>query len=155
MSVARGRYERFVRDGLGEGRREDFYQGREDTRVIGDDRFVEQVLGQANEKSEWQLSLDHLVTTVCRVHKIEEAQLRRLSRNRRAAEVRAVIGYLAIETQCGTLTEVAHRFGRDVATASKGVHRFEQRARVSEATRERIARLLYSKASQVTLLLLD
>jgi len=39
LSVSRRGYKEFVSEGVGEGHREDFYQGREDPRVLGDDQF--------------------------------------------------------------------------------------------------------------------
>lgn len=44
LSVARRGYKEFVREGVGEEHREEFYQGRADTRMLGDDQFVEGVL---------------------------------------------------------------------------------------------------------------
>ena len=123
LSVSRRGYKEFVREGVGEGHREDFYQGREDTRVLGDDQFVEGVLGRSAEKSASRPSLDKLVKTVCEAYSVTDRQLCDPSRNRKAAEVRSVIGYLATQTECAALTEVARRFGRDVATLSKGDRR--------------------------------
>jgi len=132
----------FMREGVGEGHREEFYQGRTNTRVLGDDQFVEGVLGQEAEKSDLRPSLDKLVKRVCEAYGVTDGQLCDPSRNRKAAEVRSVIGHLAMQTGCAALTEVAHRFGRDVATLSKGVRRLGRHAEVSQDVRESIARLL-------------
>jgi len=142
LSVSRRGYKEFVSEGVGEGHREDFYQGREDPRVLGDDQFVEDVLGRSAEKSASRPSLDKLVKTVCEAYGVTDRQLCDLSRNRKAAEVRSVIGHLAMQTECAALTEVARRFGRDVATLSKGVRRLAEQAEVSKEVRERIVRLL-------------
>jgi len=142
LSVSRRGYKEFVSEGVGEGHREDFYQGREDPRVLGDDQFVEGVLGRSAEKSASRPSLDKLVKTVCEAYGVTDRQLCDLSRNRKAAEVRSVIGHLAMQTECAALTEVARRFGRDVATLSKGVRRLAEQAEVSKEVRERIGCLL-------------
>jgi REP element-mobilizing transposase RayT len=42
-AVARERYARFVAEGIGQGHRPEFYSGDEDSRVVGDERFVEQL----------------------------------------------------------------------------------------------------------------
>ncbi len=47
-----------------------------------------------------------------------------------------------MQTECAALTEVARRFGRDVATLSKGVRRLAEQTEVTKEVRERIVRLL-------------
>ncbi|MFQ5656658.1 MAG: helix-turn-helix domain-containing protein, partial [Candidatus Methylomirabilales bacterium] len=69
---------------------------------------------------------------VCEATGVTDGQLCDPSRNRKAAEVRSVIGHLAMQTGCAALTEVAQRFGRDVATLSKGVRRLGKQAVTSQ-----------------------
>ena len=122
-AVARRRYYDFVRQGLGEGHRVEFHHGDADARILGDDQFVEKLLGRSANRLADLESLDGVIKRVCDGYGISEAELRRVGRSRRDSEARAMIGYLARQTGCATLTQVAHRFGRDVTTPSKSVRR--------------------------------
>jgi len=116
LGVARRRYARFVADGLGEGHRSDFYGGEEDSRVIGDERFVAGLQRQAVPvQRAGRVTLDALVAHVCSGYGLEESALRAPGRQRREAQARALIGWLAVRTKAATLAEVAQRFGREAS----------------------------------------
>ena len=121
--VARTRYEEFVDRGSQEGHRKEFHRGGEDARILGDEEFIHKALERESAPTGRRVSFDRVVARVCQVYRLPQGALRGGNRNRVAAEARAVIGYLAVETGCATLTDVARRFGRDVSTLSKGVQR--------------------------------
>ncbi len=129
LPTARKRYVRFVNDGIGEGWREDFHRGTEDARVLGDDRFMERVSGVAGKRPANLLQLDSIMEVVCGSYDVSKVDLSTPGRRRDLAEARALVAYLAITFGKVSLTEVATRFERDVATLSTGVRRLTLRSR--------------------------
>jgi putative transposase len=143
--VARQRYGSFVSEGMSEGHREEFHRGRAEAAeggILGDDRFIERVLRKSQAAEDRKMPLQRLVMRVVGGYDLRSDQLNVLGRNRKAAEARAVVGYLSVQTQSATLTEVAGRFGRDVTTLSKGVQRIAKRAAESEAVSRRLWNLI-------------
>jgi len=143
-SIAVEKYREFVRDGIREGHREDFHRGKQGVRVLGDDKFVEEALGEEEVKSN-RITLKEIVLKVCREYCIQERELQKVSRNRKASEARSVMGYLCVQTGSATLTEVGKRFKRDVATISKGVRRVEQRVEESKEIKAKLMGLIRAK----------
>lgn len=138
LSVAQRRYQEFVSEGMQEGHREEFHRGNGGAAILGDDRFIEKVLHRTPDSISRGMSLNRLVARVSEEYHLGEDRLAGVSRNRRAAEARAAIGYLSMQTRCATLTEVARRFGRDVTTLSKGVQRIAERVGRSKAEFRRL-----------------
>jgi len=145
ISVARRRYAEFIRDGYEEGYRKEFHQGEQDVRVLGDDDFIEQAIGEGQKEKRKKISLEEIIRGVCKGYGIKERELKSVSRDRRGAEGRSVIGYLVMETGCATLTQVGKRFGRDVATLSKGVRRVMERIGGSGKERSKLMKLIGEK----------
>jgi len=142
--AARRRYAKFVGDGIGEGHREDFHGGESDTRVLGDERFVERVLAKSSACERPDLTLADVEGKVVKVYGLKPAQLGVRGRQRKPAEARAVIASLAVKFDVATLTEVAHRYERDVATISEGVRRVQLRANSSSTFRAHYEKLVDS-----------
>jgi len=46
LSTCRKHYEEFIRAGRGERYREDFHCGETNKRILGDDRFIEKMMGK-------------------------------------------------------------------------------------------------------------
>ncbi len=128
-STARLRYARFVNEGTEEGRREEFHRGVTDARVLGDDRFTEDVFGKVGKKPVRPRQLEEIIETVCRSYDVAEKKLAAPGRGRELAEARAVVAHLATAVGDASLTEVATRFRRDVATLSSGMRRLAVRSR--------------------------
>ena len=135
-STARERYARFVNEGMEEGRREEFHRGVEDARVLGDERFMEAVLHRLEDTPSRLWQMDEIVAVVCRSYGIREGELSAPGRRRDLAEARAVAAQLATTAGQVSLTEVAGRFGRDVATLSTGMRRLSMRSREDELSQQ-------------------
>lgn len=130
VGVARRRYARFVAEGIGHGHRPEFYSGADDSRVIGDERFVEQLNRQAVEvRPQGRISLDAIVAHVCAGYRLDEAALRAPGRQRVAAQARALVGWLALQTNATTLAHVARHFGREASGLGRQVGRLQRQAR--------------------------
>ncbi len=129
VARARRRYAAFVRDGAEDGYRQEFHQGGEDSRLLGDDRFMEDALAHLPTPHVLAPDLDTIIRCVCDRYGVEEAELAAKGRMRRPAEVRAVTGWLAAELNSASLSEVANRFGRDIATLSGAVRGVREQMR--------------------------
>ncbi len=139
---ARRRYERFVREGLGESYREELHRGETDARVQGDEEFVREALGASSDRERGPgPTLDAVIAHVCACWGTTEAALRAPGRRRGPAQARAAVGWLATQTRAAALGEVARRFGRDIATMSRQVNRLTADASGDQALAARLADL--------------
>lgn len=137
LSVARRRYARFVADGMSQGHRPDLYAGSEDSRVVGDERFVERLQRRAiTVEKRTRLTLDDVVAHVCTGYDLDERALARAGRERIPAQARALIGWLVTRTKVANLAQVANRFRREPSGLSRQVNRLEREAR-EDATKAR------------------
>jgi len=138
---AKRRYATFVFEGLGEGYRKDFHQGENDKRVLGDDRFLEQISGVVVDAPGSRPTLDDIVAVVCQNYGLEKADLIHPSQTRQLAEARAMVAWLAKAFENATLTEVGLCFHRDVGTMSSGLRRLVQRAARASELKEGMEKL--------------
>ncbi|MBI1820415.1 MAG: transposase [Nitrospirae bacterium] len=138
---SRQRYEKFIWEGIDEDYREEFHSGEGNGRILGEDRFIEEVLAKAEKKIDKPVSLHKIVKAVCHHYGLKEEELSARGQGRRRSEARAMIGWLAIQKGSATLTEVGKRFGRDVATLSVTIRRLRERVERTETLRMRVAQL--------------
>jgi putative transposase len=134
LATARKRYAAFVAAGMKEGHRAEFHGGGDDVRVLGENGFVAQVL--ATPLAPPPPDLDAVVDYVCARYETTTEALRGRSRIRRLAQARGTIGWLAMHTGAATLTDVARRFHRDIATLSEAVRRVDLASGQDPATAE-------------------
>jgi REP element-mobilizing transposase RayT len=139
--AARRRYGEFVGAGLAEGHREEFHRGGDDPRVLGPDDFLRRTLSGPAAADGAGTTLDALVARVAAAYGLSVDTLAARGRERRPAEARAVAAALAVEAGAATLSELARRFQRDVATLSEAVQGVRDRLRHSPELRERYAAL--------------
>jgi REP element-mobilizing transposase RayT len=134
--TSRKRYESFVLEAIKQGYREDFHRGSEDdARILGEERFVERVLrGKEGQPKKRPMALEVVINRVCKVYGVTEKDLQMVGRRRDWAEARSVIAYAAVVLGSSTLTEVADRFRRDVATLSTGVRRITTKLKAGRAS---------------------
>jgi len=125
-------FHRFVMEEVREGSRQDLYDVKLQT-ILGSDDFVEKLpVRSQEEKVHYQVPLAEIVQSVCRSLKLEEEELKRRDRGRRAAEARHRIGYIARELAGLTYGRVARRFERETISFSIGVRRIAERMRRDE-----------------------
>jgi REP element-mobilizing transposase RayT len=140
-SVARRAYQRFVAEGQAEGYREEFHRGTDDSRLLGEDSFVQRILGKRESRALRPPAVRTLVHAVCRAYEVKEDQLASASRQRWLAEARGLIAWLALNHGSATLTELAGRFNRDVSALSLAVRRIEAQCNESSSFRARVEKL--------------
>ncbi len=140
MSEAIYRYLSFIADGVNTDEK-DFKRGKKDTRILGEDVFAEMILAGQGEGGV-SISLDGCIHVVLERYELTEADLAMKSQRRKPSEARAVIGWMGRESASFTLSEVARRFGRDIATLSISVRRLQQRADKDEKLKSRLRFML-------------
>ena len=137
LAGARAGYRAFVRDGAAEGHREEFHRGPDDARVLAGEGFLERVL-RPEDKQKRPPDLGSIVERVCAAYRIDERDLAGASRRRLFSEARGVVGYLAVQSGAATLTSLAGRYNRDLATLSRAVRRIELRKASDEDLANRL-----------------
>ena len=134
--LARKRYQHFVLGALGEGHRAEFHGGGVDSRVLGDDRFIERILGKPALSSTNPLpSLDEIERRVCVACGVLPTELASPGRGRKVAEARGMVGWLAMQYGFGSLREVAERYHRDASTLTVAARKVDSKVRASEVYR--------------------
>lgn len=142
LEAARREYGKFVEDGKDEGHRQEFHSGASsDSRILGDDSFVDKVLVQANEKGQRKLGLNEITTAVCRSYAIATKELAIPGKYRNLSEARGITAWLILETGNGSLVELGKFTGRDVTTLSAVVGNLRERAKTDSALAERMVNL--------------
>lgn len=123
---SRAGYMRFVLEGLNEEHRPEFHGSGNDTRLLGDDNFMDKCLYGTTEKP-IRLTLQEIVNKICLAYAIDETRLKAPVQERVASEARAVVGWLANNLGGITLSEVGRFLGRDVGSISSSIRRLSGR----------------------------
>jgi putative transposase len=143
LTKARRAYERFVMEGQGGGRQEEYHRGSgADSRILGDDTFIDRVLDQKRAKPRPKLDLRKVVKAVCREYAVKEKDLALPGKDRRLTETRAMVGWLIMGLGVSTLGELGEATNRDATTLSSAVRRLGNRAKRDSKLEERMRRLL-------------
>jgi REP element-mobilizing transposase RayT len=138
---ARTRFAESVDSGGGEGHSELFYGGEADSRVVGEEDFLNKVIGPTLEALK-PPALASIVEHVCNASRLTPAALRSPGRYRQAAQARTLVAWLAVHTRCCTLAEVAQHFGRSPSTMSHLLARLEKLSRSSDTVTEALRKHL-------------
>jgi REP element-mobilizing transposase RayT len=135
-------YRRFVREGLEEGHREEYYRV-EDQRFLGAEGFGEALKREAEEeeillpKRPLAAAFRNLADRVG----IEPEVLGGADRGWEVSRARALAGYVLIRRLGYKLKDVARCLGRDMATVSSLISRFAERLAKDEKLRKQTDRL--------------
>lgn len=125
-TMARAAYLTFVLDGLHDVRRPEFYGTGVDSRLLGDDNFIDRCLSGSGEMPP-RLTAQQIIDKVCLAYHVDLIILQAKSQQRLASEARAVAGWLARESGCATLSSIAKLVNRDVGSISSAVRRLADR----------------------------
>lgn len=129
LTLARRAYRRFVHEGKGGHHQEEYHRGLgRDSRILGDDEFMDRMLGREPMRLRPKASLDRIMQEVCRHYHFEEKDFFVRGKDRELSEARWMAGWLVMELGVGTLSELGRRTGRDVTTLSAGVKRLQIRS---------------------------
>jgi REP element-mobilizing transposase RayT len=120
---ARNCYASFVADGIGETKREEFYSGTCEGRILGDDNFTDKAFTKANQSRDREYLLSDLVGIVCRRYGTTIDQLKAPGKARPYSEARAVIALLVQELPGSSLTEAGKFLNRSIAPLGRAGRR--------------------------------
>ena len=125
-ALARRRYRHFILEGLKEGHQEKFYRVK-DQRYLGEDEFVEKIeeMRKSPEGGYWEIPMEEIAREVMDKMGIPEDRLYSLSRDRRGAYGRGLVGYLARKLAGIRVKEIGRYFKREPMTISFGVRKIE------------------------------
>jgi hypothetical protein len=123
---ARAAYLAFVLEGTGEEHRPEFHGAGADSRLLGNDSFMDKCLSGSGGMVR-RLTSQQIADKVCRAYNIELSVLQAKSQQRIASEARAVAGWLARASGCVTLSDIARLVNRDVGSISSSVRRLTDR----------------------------
>ena len=142
-NLAKRRYEEFVIDAIGRANGKLFSARRVDSRVLGDDDFLEKVEEQDRRSdNKRKPQLNEIVSRVCLEYKIREDDLKGTSRNRELAYARGLVSYIASELGTRSLREVAEVFNRDPSALSKLVVKIKQGLKETEEYESKVNKIM-------------
>jgi putative transposase len=131
-NMARKRFKEFMREGDGEGSREEFHRETREGRILGNDTFFEEVLRRKGEKIPSQATLDQVLEKVSHSYGIDEESLTSGGREHRLSEPRAMIRWIVRETEHLSLTELSKRLKRDLSTLSVSAQRLAEKSQLDK-----------------------
>jgi len=142
MLGGRGGYRRFVRGGMKEGHREEYYRV-EDQRFLGGEGFGEKLKRKAEEQgiAEPKRPLRVVFRSAAHGVKVAPEVLGGADRGWEVSRARALVGYVLIRRLGYKVKDVARCLGRDMATVSSLVSRFAERIAEDDNLRKQAARL--------------
>ena len=144
---AQRKFHQFVLDGVDEGHRPEFHGlSAVDSRLLGDEPFVESNLALSDEVLSRPIAMTKLMAAVCRYYQISPNELK--ERTHCASRARAMAAWFARDSTGCTITELAKMVGRDLSTLSSRATKLQLRARKDprllaewSAIRDEIARV--------------
>jgi len=142
-SSARRTYGRFIQDGKKGGYQKEYHVGSgTDSRILGDDEFIDRVLEEEEKKSKRRVSLDRIIREVCKSFCLKEGEFLVSSRDRTLSRARGMAAWLVMEYGIGTLGELSRRTGRDITTLSSAAKRLQIRCKTDLDLAEKMTKLL-------------
>ena len=130
LDKARKLFTDFVGERMGDGHRDEFHRGGGiDSRLLGEERFVDEVMGKASMRRGLKPTVGEVLETVKAICAIDDELLCSRHRGRSITEARTLAAWAVSEFSDGTISEVGRIFGRDVSTLSACIKRLTDRAR--------------------------
>jgi putative transposase len=122
----------FVGERCNEGHRPEFHGATTvDSRVFGDDDFVEEAL--RNEPSAMATAtMDDVLDAVTKLYGLTFEELVSPGQGIRISQARALAAWGVFTLSSATLTELARKFGRDVSSLSSAIKRLVERSNRDE-----------------------
>jgi putative transposase len=138
-SVARRRYNDFIREGLNLDHQAKYYEVK-DQRFLGDQDFLKRI--ESKKVSDgpvlFEIPLEDIVTEVGKTVGITRDRIHSLTRDRRGAFGRSLVAYLARKLSGYFVKDVATYFHREPAMISQGVMKVENLLQADEGLREKV-----------------
>lgn len=140
--AARRGYGRFVQEGKDGGHQGEYGKGsEEDSRILGDTVFIDKTLGQSRERLKRSVTIEKIVSYVCKQFSVEKEDLSGLGKDRRLCRVRAMAAWLVLDSGFLTLSELSKRVCRDSSTLSTAARELDMRTRTDKKLRQLVNQL--------------
>jgi len=139
--LARRRYQEFIMEGVGEGYRQEFHRGTEEGRLLGDDRFVEEVQKATRQEIVHKVTLEEILKSVCNLYGLDVQEVVEVGKRRDSSEARAMICWLVRQQRHLSLTDLSRRFNRDISALSVAASRLVEKANKESLLAARMAQL--------------
>lgn len=136
-------YRHFIQAGHGQGHRPDLYRAT-DQQYLGDEAFLKDVTRRRPDHAPprpVQITLPEVAAAVSRATGVDRHSITAKSRERAAAQARALIAYLAREIAAIPIATSARYLARDQATLSIGIRRLAQQQAIEPELQALIGRL--------------
>jgi hypothetical protein len=133
-------YRQFIRDGVTQGHRQEYYEVKEQ-RYLGDDGFVEVVQRAVDEQEEdhtVEIAMSDVVREIVRGAGVADTMVLAKGRGRIGSRLRTEAAYVGREVGGISLTEAARYLGRDLSTMSLALKRLEEELRSDRDQRKRL-----------------
>ena len=140
-NTARKKFREFIREGYGEGRKEESHRGTKEGRILGSDEFFEEVLALRGEKVGSQVTLDQILERACHSYGVGVESLASAGRQHHLSEVRAMISWIVRETKHLFLMELSHRLNRDISSLNVSARRLVEKSQLDSHLRRKMEEL--------------
>ncbi|TBV82661.1 MAG: hypothetical protein EYX74_01540 [Desulfobulbaceae bacterium] len=104
--------------------------------MLGDDRFSEEALHNAEEVFNQAVDLHQIIKAVGRAYGVKGKELAEAGKARPASEVRAVAALLIQDCDILTLTALGQHLGRELSSLSQAANRIRQRLKKDSGLRK-------------------
>jgi hypothetical protein len=139
---ARVKFVEFVAERMTDGRRAEFHgENTLDSRIVGDDSFIDEVLIKSHAIPEQKPDVNAIVVAVTLLYEMDEHRLKAPGQERVASEARALAAWATCEFSNGKLIDLARRVGRDASTLTCAVRRLVKRKEKEPVLTERMEQL--------------
>ena len=143
-------YSQYVGERIYEGRNDQFHKGGLDSRLLGEERFVEEAMNKAQIRMDVKPTVSEIVETVKIISSIDDETLCSRQRGRSVTEARTLIAWAVAEYSDGTISEVGRMYGRDVTTLSACIKRMTGKARRDPGVAARMSLVKSAIGSKAT-----
>ncbi len=120
-------FQEFCMRGAQEEHRKEFHRGTREGRILGDDRFCEEVINQTGREDKAFPTLKQLAKSICEIYRIDETTLIAPGKQQPGAEARAVAAYFIQDAGKPSLTDLGKYLRRDVSALSRAASRLRDR----------------------------
>jgi chromosomal replication initiation ATPase DnaA len=132
----------FVAERTKDGHQEEFYgKGSMDSRVMGEDQFVENVLEKAESIPVRKPGIEEVLQVVKKIYDLQEEEIAAPGQKRLQSEARSMAAWAVQELTDEPLTKLAVRLGRDPSSLSAAIRRFELRRNSELECEEKVAKV--------------
>jgi REP-associated tyrosine transposase len=142
LSNARRQYAEFVSERSKDGHQDEFYgKGSMDSRVMGEDRFVENLLEKMESIPVRKPGIEEVLQAVKKMYDLQEEDMASPGQKRLESEARSMAAWAVQELTDEPLSKLANRLGRDPSSLSAAIRRLELRRKSELVCEKKMVRL--------------